>query len=100
MNMQEGDSERDRPRRLTEPKEQDGTQSRRTETGGSPHPAHNRPDEWVITMLHVTPAAHKGPFAGHKIFPAQLQAGFYGQPPWPLGRQKSLNQVLGSLSWL
>lgn len=48
MNMQEGDSERDRPRRLTEPKEQDGTQSRRTETGGSPHPAHNRPDEWVV----------------------------------------------------
>lgn len=30
------------------PKEQDGTQSRRTETGGSPHPANNRPDEWVV----------------------------------------------------
>lgn len=28
------------------PKEQNGTQSRRTETGGSPHPANNRPDEW------------------------------------------------------
>lgn len=30
------------------PKKQDGTQSRRTETGGSPHPANNRPDEWVV----------------------------------------------------
>lgn len=29
------------------PKEQDGTQSRRTETGGSPHPANNRPDEFL-----------------------------------------------------
>lgn len=52
------------------PKKQDGTQSRRTETGGSPHPANNRPDE------------------------------FYEQPSWPLGWQKSLNQVLGSLNWL
>lgn len=33
------------------PKEQDGTQSRRTETGGSPHPANNRPDEWVVKRV-------------------------------------------------
>lgn len=40
------------------PKEQDGTQSRRTETGGSPHPANNRPDEWVVKRA-LFPCSHR-----------------------------------------
>lgn len=66
-------------------------------------------------MLHVTPAAPvlvtrslrpnykqgKSPLVvAPQKHPALLPGKFYGQPPWPLGGQKSLNQVLGSLNWL
>lgn len=48
MNMQGGDSERDRPRRLNEPKGTGWYPEPQDGDWGSPHPANNRPDEWVV----------------------------------------------------